>query len=115
MSARSWSPDSARGDRSSLTELLAHALQGDLAEDGQRRGDGVAGGGIEREAEHGREAHGAQGAQAVLGEALQRGAHAADQPGLQVHLAAERIHQLLVERIVGHGVDGEVAAGEVLR
>ena len=67
----------------------------------------------EPEAQLGDEAHGAQRAEPVLGEALARVAHRPDEPAGEVGPAAERVAQLVRERVPGHGVHGEVAPRQV--
>ena len=48
----------------------------------------------------------------VLIEPAVRVAHTADQPGFQIGLSAEQVHQ--TAGLPGHGVDSEVPAGQVL-
>ena len=54
-----------------------------------------------------------QNPQGVLGEAAGRLPHAAEQPGGQILLAVEQIHQAPLG-MPGHGVDGEIPAGKVV-
>ena len=69
---------------------------------------------VDRKAQLRREPHRAHDAQRVLREALVRVADAADRLQLQVAHAAEEIHEPLLV-VVGHRVDGEVAAAQILR
>ena len=94
-------------------QLLRHPLPGDQRHHRQRLGDGVAGLRGEPEPELGDEARAPQRAEAVLGEALARVAHRPDELPGEVGPATERVAQLALERVPGHGVHGEVAARQV--
>ena len=59
------------------------------------------------------EAAGAQDAQRVLPETLLRVAHRAQGAGFEVGRPAERVQQP-ARRVIGQGVDGEVAPSEIL-
>ena len=109
-------PESAAGRLSAdqqLQELVADPLPRNLGEDVERLRNGLLGGTVERESQRGGEADRAERAQAVLAKARQRIAHRAEPPVLEIAHAAERIAQVVGERIPGDGIDGEVAAGEV--
>ena len=102
----------ARGGDDAL-ELGEHALGRDARD---RRGvllHGRARGGLDREAELDREAHGAQGAQRIVGERARR--DHPQPPGVEVAPAAVRVDELAAADRLGHRVDGEVARGEIGR
>ena len=91
-------------------DLVPDALGRDVG-DGRRRGrDRGARDGLDREAEAGGEAHGAQHAQAVLGDARAGVADRADDAGAQVRQPADEVDHLAAEGVEEEPVDGEVAA-----
>ena len=94
-------------------ELGPYALGGYGGERGGCGVEGRLGGRLHHEAEPAGEAHRAQHAQGVLAEARRRIAHAADHAGRKVILAAIGVQQATAG-MVGHGVDREVTAREVL-
>jgi hypothetical protein len=98
----------ARGLRGPLHEFLGDAFLGESAVFG---GDGARGGGggvVHGEIETAGELHTAENAQGIFGE----GAAGRSQDALaEIGLAAEEVEDFFTDGIVGHGVDGEIAAG----
>ena len=76
---------------------------------------GALGLGVELELERRGEARGAQHAQAVLAEALERRAHGAQHAALEVLLPVVRIDDAAVVRVERDRVHREVAAREIVR
>ena len=97
-----------------LHPLVAHPLGGHFLERREVRSDRGTRHGVEIELERCDEARGPQHAQSVLGEALVRIAHRADQARAQVRDAIERIDEQLPHRIERDRVDGEIAPRQVL-
>jgi len=97
-----------------LIHLLGHALAADVGQLGALSAHHIARRPFDGEGERGSEAHRAQQTQRVLGEALSRVAHGAHQPVGEIILAAEGIDQFAAGDILGHGVDGEVTARQIL-
>jgi hypothetical protein len=102
------------GFQQHAVELLLDALGADAGQ--LRRGDADGGGGarLNGVAEHGREAHGAQQAQVVFGEAGGRISDGAQDARGQIGLAAHMVHHLVGDRIIEQPVDGEIAALRIL-
>ncbi len=99
-----------------LHDLVADPLGRDVAERGRGGDDRRVGGRVDPESEPGREAHGAQHSQAVLGDAGAGVPDGADHAGTQVGDAADEVVHLAGQRILEERVDGEVApAGIVAR
>ena len=98
-----------------LGQLVADALAAHLLNARRQALDGGEGFRLDGVAEARGEAHRAQHAQLVLGEAALRIADGADDAGLQVVAAADKIeHAIVVQRVHQQAVDGEVAALHVL-
>jgi hypothetical protein len=97
-----------------FVELREDPLHGDLAGHLQAQWDRGEGGGLHREPQLGREPAGAQRAETILREALERISHGPDQSGCQIPPASEGIHQVASAHRQGYGIDGEVAARQVL-
>ena len=82
--------------------------------DARRRFDhGVEGVRLDHESELADEARRSQQAQRIFIEALHRIANRADDALMQIGLPAEGIDQLAGEHIHRHGIDGEIAPGEI--
>ena len=93
-----------------LHQLFADALGADgfdLGCVGLQRGEGAR---FDREIQLGGEAHGAQQAEVVLGEAFGRHADRADDPGAQIGFTLDPVVQLFAHGVVEQAVDGKVAA-----
>ncbi|KFC52602.1 hypothetical protein GY12_03525 [Micrococcus luteus] len=97
-----------------LDELLADAFGGDDRDPLGHCGHGLLHLGGHGEAELRGEAGGAHHAQRVIGEGVLGGAGGAQHAGVQVPHAAEGVHELEGGQAQGHGVDGEVAAQQVV-
>ena len=95
-------------------DLLADALECDVLEAVGAAHERLLGGGLDLEAEAAGEAHGPQHAQGVLVESELRGAHGANQTRPEVRKAVKRVEKAPLG-VIGHGVDGEVAPGQVER
>jgi len=95
--------------------FVVDAFGGDAADAGGVGGEGGEGSRLNREAEAGGEADGAEEAEVVFGEAGGGVADGADEAGLEVVAAAMEIEGAPGEGIEVEGVDGEVAAGGVVR
>ena len=80
-------------------QLVADALGADAADLRREGPEGGKGGGFDGEAERGGEAHGAQQAQVVLGEAHRRVADGANDSGLEIRLAVDVIADFAGGRI----------------
>lgn len=95
-------------------EFIADAFGGDGGDGGGEVREGVPGGGFDFEAKAGGEADGAEQAEAVLREALCRVADGAETAGVEVGEAVDVVGDLAGEGVFEEGVDGEVAAEDVL-
>lgn len=95
-------------------EFVADPFGGDGGDGGREAREGVPGGGFDFEAEAGGKADGAEQAEAVFGEALSGVADGAEAVGVEVGEAFDVVDDLAVEGIFEEGVDGEVAAEDVL-
>jgi hypothetical protein len=85
-----------------------------LGQAGGRRARGFPSGGIDRKVEAGGEAQGAQNPEIVFLKSLRRISHRPDQLSLEVPLALEGVPPLVPERMIGNGIDREVAPGQVI-
>jgi hypothetical protein len=106
-------PETRVGSDEEFAELLAHTFHGDLAEGVDLQGDGGEGVALDAQVQHRGEPDRAEAAQAVFGEAPARISDAAEQARLEISLASERIHEFEPRRVEGHGVDREVAPGQI--
>ena len=97
-----------------LHDLVADALGGHVGDGGRRGADRVQRRGLDREAEAGGEADGAQHAQPIFGDARSGVADGADDAGAQVGLAGDEVDHLARQGVEEERVDGEVAAERVL-
>ncbi len=97
-----------------LDPLVVDAFGADLAEGVEGQVDGGLGVRVEGGLQRGDEASGAEHPEPILGEALGRLADGADDPLLEVAEAAEGVDEGVGVEVEGDGVDGEVAAGQVL-
>src|SRR5690606_32629960 len=95
-------------------QLVPYPLAGDATEGVEGRRDGLPGLPLDPEAEHRRKTHGTKGTQSVLGETLVRPAHRPEPPTGEITHATEGIADITGQRVVGDGVDGEVAPAEIL-
>ena len=105
-------PRRASGGQDAV-QLGAHALAGHGVELPRTGHEGLLRGGLDGEAQAAGKPHGAQHPQGVLLKAAAGLPHRADDAQPEVPLAAEGVEEAAA-RMVGHGVDGEVAAGQVL-
>ena len=95
-------------------EFVADAFGGDGGDGGSEAREGVPGGGFDFEAEAGGEADGAEQTEAVFGEALRGVADGAEAAGLEVGESVDVVDDFAGEGVFEEGVDGEVAAEDVL-
>ena len=95
-------------------EFVADPFGGDGGDGGGEAREGVPGGGFDFEAEAGGEADGAEEAEAVFGEALHGVADGAEAAGVEVGEAVDVVDDIAGEGIFEEGVEGEVAAEDVL-
>ena len=101
------------GARQQLEKLRPDPLRGDVLQKLPLLVDGLRRRGLDLQLQRRREAEPPEDAQGVLPEAPARLPHAAEPPPLQVRPAPEGVPELSPE-VHGHGVDGEVPAGQVL-
>ena len=105
-------PARRRGRGQQALQFAAPTLGRHVAQQGRRILDGAARARLQVEAQDGRQPDRPQEAQRVLVEADGRVADRADETPRQVRATVVRIDQAVGP--VGHGIDGEVAPGEVL-
>src|SRR6185295_11321340 len=98
----------------SLEPLVADPLRRELDQTGGGAVGCLPGVRFDGKAEPRREPERAQDPEVVLSESLRRIAHRAQHAALEIIRAAERIAPLMSQRMVGNGVDGEVAPGEIV-
>ena len=101
------------GGGQEFAQFHTDALSGHMVQHGAAAAEGLGGLRLDGVAQNGGEAQGAHKAKAVLLEAADRVAHAADAPGLNVGGAAEGVLQSSIQ---GHGdsIHGKIPAGQVL-
>lgn len=95
-------------------EFIPDAFGGDGGDGGGEAREGVPGGGFDFKAKAGGEADSAEQAEAVFGEALDGVADGAEAAGVEVGEAVNVVGDLTGEGVFEEGVDGKVAAEDVL-
>ena len=97
-----------------LEPLFAHPFRAHFSKGVERAPERGLGFGLQLELEGRNEARTPQNSEPVLPEALARVANRAQELSAHVGEPVEGVHELTVHRVVGDGVDGEIATREVL-